>query len=420
MTFEVALTGLDAASTQLDTISNNIANNATTGFKSSRAEFSDVYALNTFGGSSPATGQGVQVSGVRQDFGQGDVQFTNRNLDLSVEGLGMFRLDDNGSEVYTRAGNFGMDREGYITNAEGHKLTGYGVNDDGDVQPIIDDLQIDYTDLEPNTTSEISLAANLDSTAEIPVAEFDVTDSSTFNFSTSTTVYDSLGSSMVANLYFRRDVANSWTAYPYIDGEPVGQTTTDDTVDPPVVTLTGEQVNFNPDGSLESVNGDPVGSFTTDSYSPASGADPMEITYDLSDLSQFDNAFGVNFISQDGYAAGQLEDFDIDASGVIFGRFSNGQAKTMGQITLTNFPNQESLRQIGSTNWVETFASGEPATGEPGSASLGTLKAGSLEGSNVDITKELVNMIGAQRSFQANAQVISTGDTLTQTVINIR
>ena len=405
MTFEVALTGLDAAGTQLDTIGNNIANNATTGFKSSRAEFSDVYALNTFGGSSPATGQGVQVSGVRQDFGQGDVQFTNRNLDLSVEGLGMFKLDDNGTEVYTRAGNFGLDREGFITNSAGASLTGYGVNDDGDVQPIEDNLQIDYTDLEPNATTEISIAANLDIQAEI-LPPFDVDDPGTFNFSTSTTVYDSLGSSLVSNLYFRRDSPNAWTAYPYIDGE--------------FVSVAGEQVNFGSDGNLLDVNGDEAGTFTTQSYTPASGADEMEITYDLSDISQFDSTFGVNFISQDGFAAGRLEDFDIDASGVIFGRFTNGQARTMGQITLTNFPNQEALRQIGSTNWVETFASGEPATGEPGSASLGTLKAGSLEGSNVDITKELVAMIGAQRSFQANAQVISTGDTLTQTVINIR
>ena len=408
MTFEVALTGLDAAGTQLDTIGNNIANNATTGFKSSRAEFSDVYALNTFGGSSPATGQGVQVSGVRQDFGQGDVQFTNRNLDLSVEGLGMFKLDDNGTDVYTRAGNFGLDREGYITNAAGATLTGYGVNDDGDVQPIVDDLQIDYTDLEPNASTEISIAANLDIKAEIPLDEFNVDDPGTFNFSTSTTVYDALGSSLVSNLYFRRDAANSWTAYPYIDNEPVSELEA------------GVEVNFGADGNLEDVNGNAAGTFISESYTPASGAEDMQITYDLSDISQFDNAFGVNFISQDGFAAGRLEDFDIDASGVIFGRFTNGQARTMGQITLTNFPNQEALRQIGSTNWVETFASGEPATGEPGSASLGTLKAGSLEGSNVDITKELVAMIGAQRSFQANAQVISTGDTLTQTVINIR
>jgi flagellar hook protein FlgE len=146
----------------------------------------------------------------------------------------------------------------------------------------------------------------------------------------------------------------------------------------------------------------------------------MDITFNMRDITQFDGAFGVNRVVQDGFAAGRLEDFDVDPTGVIFGRFSNGQAKVMGQITLTSFPNTEGLRQVGDTSWTETFASGEPATGAPGSASLGGLQAGALEGSNVDITHELVAMIGAQRSFQANAQVISTGDTLMQTVINIR
>ena len=408
MTFQVALTGLDAAGTQLDTISNNIANNATSGFKSSRAEFADVYALSTFGGSSPATGQGVQVSGVRQDFGQGDMQFTNRNLDLSVEGLGMFRLEKDGSAIYTRSGNFGMDREGYITDSEGNILTGFGVNEQDEIQPVTDLLQVDYTDLRPNASTGVSIAANLDIKSPV-LPPFDVDDPGTFNFSTSTTVYDSLGSSLVSNIYFRRDAANAWSAFAYVDNVPVS-------ADP----LLGEQLNFSPDGVLLDVNGNTAGTFDTISFTPAADSENMQLTFDISEISQFDNAFGVNRIVQDGYAAGRLEDFDIDSDGVVFGRFSNGQAKTMGQITLTNFPNQEGLRQIGSNSWMETSSSGEPATGSPGSASLGTLLAGSLEGSNVDITKELVSMIGAQRSFQANAQVISTGDTLTQTVINIR
>lgn len=210
-------------------------------------------------------------------------------------------------------------------------------------------------------------------------------------------------------MYFRRDAANTWSAFTLVDGQAVSN-------DP----LVGDQVTFDSSGALQDVNGDTSGTFTTGSFTPSSGSEAMQITFNISEISQFDNAFGVNRIVQDGYAAGQLEDFDIDPSGIIFGRFSNGQANQMGQITLTNFPNTEGLRQVGTTSWTETFSSGEPATGEPGSASLGSLQAGALEGSNVDITKELVSMIGAQRSFQANAQVISTGDTLTQTIINIR
>lgn len=406
MTFDIALTGINAASTQLDTISNNIANNATTGFKRSRSEFADVYAVSTFGATNPAVGQGVRISGIRQEFQQGDTTFTNNNLDISIEGQGMFRLQDNGNPIYTRAGNFGLDREGYIVNSSGHRLTGYRTNDDDQIEPIIDDLRVDYSDLQPQPTTAVELAMNLDIKDDV-LPPFDVTDASTFNFSTSTTVYDSLGASQLTNVYFHKDAPNTWSAYTYVDGAEVSQ-------------IGGDELSFDSSGILQAVNGTAGGSFTTNSFTPASNAAPMALTFDMSAVTQFDNGFGVNRIVQDGYAAGRLEDFDVDPSGTIFGRFSNGQAKTMGQVTLTSFPNMQGLRQIGDTSWTETFASGEPATGEPGTASLGQLQAGSLEGSNVDITQELVSMIGAQRSFQANAQVISTGDTLTQTVINIR
>jgi flagellar hook protein FlgE len=406
MTFQIALTGINAASTELDSISNNIANNATTGFKRSRVEFSDVYALSTFGGAAPSVGQGVRVTNIRQEFGQGDLQFTNRNLDLAVEGLGMFRMEENGNAVYTRSGNFGLDREGYLVSGSGLKLTGFGVNQDDEIQPIITELRVDYTDLEPKTSTSIDLAMNLDIKSPV-LAPFDVNDPDTFNFSTSVTVYDSLGSSQLANVYFKKDAPNTWSTFTFVDGVEVNQ-------------VGGDELTFDAAGKLVGLNGGTGSTFTTNTFTPLSDAQPMALTFDVGEISQFDNAFGVNRIVQDGFGAGRLEDFDIDPSGIIFGRFSNGQAKKMGQVTLTNFPNTGGLKQAGSTSWTETFASGEPATGAPGTASLGTLQAGALEGSNVDITKELVAMIGAQRSFQANAQVISTGDTLTQTVINIR
>ena len=336
------------------------------------------------------------------------MQFTERNLDMAVEGLGLFKLNDNGTEVYTRSGNFGTDREGFIVDANGNTLMGYAANDNGEIQPIETELRIDYTDLQPSPTTAIEVAANLDIKAPI-LPPFDVDDPGTFNFSTSTTVYDSLGSSQVANTFFRKDAANAWSAFTYVDDIPISS-------DP----LIGDQLTFSADGELLDVNGNTDGIFESITFTPPTEALPMQISFDISEISQFDNAFGINSINQDGFAAGRLEDFDIDSSGVIFGRFSNGQANKMGQITLTNFANPEGLKQKGATSWIETFGSGEPATGEPGSASLGTLLAGALEGSNVDITQELVSMIGAQRSFQANAQVISTGDTLTQTVINIR
>lgn len=406
MTFEIALTGINAASTELDSISNNIANNATTGFKRSGVEFSDVYASSAFGAANPSTGQGVRIANIRQEFLQGDLQFTTRNLDLAVEGQGMFRLDDNGETLYTRAGSFGLDREGFLVNAKNQKLTGYGVNQDDEIQPILTELKIDYSDLAPKTTESIELSMNLDINAEV-LPPFDMNDADTFNFSTSVTVYDSLGASQLANIYFRKDAPNSWTSFTAVDGVEVSQ-------------VGGDEITFDTDGQLTAVNGAAATTFTTNTFNPASGANAMAVTFDLSEISQFDNAFGVNRIVQDGYAAGRLDNFDIDPSGVLFGRFSNGQSKMMGQVTLTSFPNQAGLKQAGDTAWYETYASGEPATGAPESASLGSLQSGALEGSNVDLTKELVAMIGAQRSFQANAQVISTGDTITQTVINIR
>ncbi len=406
MSLQVALTGINAASTELNSISNNIANNATTGFKKSRVEFSDVFAQSAFGSAGQNTGGGVRVTNIRQEFEQGDMQFSGRNLDLAVEGLGMFRLDNDGSALYTRAGNFGLDREGFLVNAAGNKLTGFGVGENDEIVPILEELQIDFGDMKPNTTTEIELLMNLDTKTTV-LPPFDVDDSGTFNFSTSVTVYDSLGSSQLANLYFKKDAPNTWSAFTYVDGVEVSQ-------------VGGDEIVFDNAGELETINGAPGLSYTTNLYTPQSAANPMALTFDVSTLTQFDNSFGVNRIVQDGFAAGRMEDFDIDADGIVFGRFSNGQARMMGQVTLSNFPNTSGLKQANTTTWSETFASGEAATGSPGSASLGKLQAGALEGSNVDLTKELVAMIGAQRSFQANAQVISTNDTITQTVINIR
>ncbi len=420
MTFQIALTGINAASTELDTISNNIANNATTGFKRSRAEFADVYATSASSSSGSTVGQGVRVANIRQEHTQGDMLFTDRNLDLAVEGLGFFQVDDDGTANYTRSGNFGLNDEGYIVDNTGNKLQGYGVDTKAEIVPIVTDLQIDYSDLQPNRSTTVELTANLDSKAEattpITVTAADGTQetvtfspaySSTYNFSTSTLVYDSLGSSEVANIYFQKGTDTSWTAYVYVGDQEIS----DDG---------GVQLNFDSSGLLTDINGGST-TFQSNEYAPASGgASNMSLLFDFAEITQFDDAFGVNRISQDGFSAGRLEDFDINETGIIFGRFSNGQAKTMGQVTLSNFANESGLRQVGSTSWTETYNSGEPATGAPGSASLGSVQSGALEGSNVDITQELVSMIGAQRSFQANAQVISTGDTLTQTVINIR
>lgn len=405
MTLQIALSGINAASKELETISHNIANNDTTGFKRSRIEFADLYASSS-GSTKTETGQGVGVTHVRQEFSQGNVENTSRNLDLAVQGVGMFRLEDDGNPVYTRSGNFGLDEDGFIVNSQDQNLTGFGVNIVNEIQPVIGPLQVNSKELSPKATSVVEIAMNFDTKGEI-LAPFDLTNQDTYNYSTSIAIYDSLGSSQLANMYFRKDAPNSWTVFSVVDGNEINQPG-------------GDEITFDASGKLVSVNGAQTPELNSNTFLPVSGAEPMSLTFDLSEITQFDNEFGINKIVQDGFSAGRLEEFNIDDSGVLFGSYTNGETQRMGQVVLTNFPNVGGLKQAGNSTWIETTSSGAPATGAPNSASLGGLTSGALEGSNVDLTQELVAMIGAQRSFQANAQVVSTSDTITQTVINMR
>lgn len=398
---DIAMTGIDAASAELASISNNIANNQTTGFKRSDVEFADVYAA-----SAQQPGSGVRVSQLRQDFTQGDINFTNNNLDLSIEGQGFFRLSDEGRNVYSREGALGLDSEGYIVSGSGYRLLGNTVDENGEILPIDGELRMNYSDLQPKETDSVNLSMNFDATAEV-LPPFDIDDPATYNHITSATVYDSLGTAQVASLYIRKDAPNSWSSYLYVDDVEVSQPG-------------GDELGFDESGQLVTVNGTTDTNFGSTTYTPPSGAAPMELNFNVGEITQYDSPFGTNSIDQDGYTAGRLEDFDIDAEGIIFGRYSNGEARRMGQVTLANFTNPQGLVNNGGNTWSESLASGQPAVGDPGSASLGRVRSGTLEGSNVDITDELVQMISAQRTFQANAQVISTGDTITQTIINIR
>lgn len=402
MSYEIALTGVNAASTELDVIANNIANAGTTGFKRSRADFADVFA----GGSLNASGRGVKVSAIKQNFSQGDLSISDNNLDLGIEGQGMFRLSDNGATVYTRAGAFGVDNEGYVVSADNLRLTGYSADAEGRIEPTIGDLQVNFKDIQPKVTGTVEVSMNLDSDAEV-LAPFDVTDPDTFNFSTQTTVYDSLGAGQTATTYFHKDAPNTWSSFLFVDGTEISQ-------------AGGDQIVFTPEGQLDTINGAAGTTITSSSFAPASGGAPMDLTYDISNITQYQSKFGVNQIVQDGYTTGRLDDVEFDAEGILFGRFSNGQTKTMGQVVLGNFTNLQGLSAAGGTNWAETPVSGGATIGTPGSASLGLIQSGALEQSNVNLTEELVSMIGAQRSFQANAQVISTADQVTQTIINIR
>lgn len=418
MPFRAALSGINAANDELRVIGNNVANASTVGFKKSRADFADVYAASD-GGASNTIGSGVRLSGVSQQFGQGNIGFTNNKMDLAINGRGFFVLDDSGTRSYTRAGNFQADREGYIVNPDGARLVVNGADANGKITGAVGPLQLDRSNITPMATSRVDVGLNLDSAqTRPPTVPFNPEIPSSFNHSTSLTVYDSLGGSHLATMYYvKGEKPNSWEMYTLVDGKDIkgGK-------QPPYAP---EMLSFNGAGQLASINGKavPPGSVDYPAFDTGSGSAPLKLSMNLlsnSPITQFGARFNVNELTQNGFTSGRLSGVDIDDTGIVRARYSNGQTKTLGQVALADFSNPQGLRPLGNSAWAESFSSGVPLLGTPGSGSLGVIQSGALEGSNVDLTSELVSMITAQRNFQANAQVITTADTVTQTVINIR
>jgi len=531
MSFNIGLSGLRAASKDLNVTGNNIANAGTVGFKQSRAEFSDVYAASVLGTGKNPQGSGVLMSNISQQFNQGNINYTQNALDLAINGNGFFQVSNNGAVSYTRAGYFGTDREGFLVDNFGYKLQGFPVDGNGNLQNgVVGDLQIQTTNQEPKATSTINTAFNLNSTLKSPVtwqttydgivdeayqaayapaysaelttrtaeyytneginpatataeeqaaaqayaapyaqevgttagnaaaalpatvtaartaadATFDPTDPTTYNNSTSLNVYDSQGNAHVMTQYFVKTGANSWDMKVLIDG----RNPADPGQQPPQPYVMG--LTFNSSGALTGIANPESGPFSvgpdlkvtlnsasatnpngwvpaiSDGGTPATWspngalANPDGIVLDFSKSSQFASAFAVNSVAQDGYTTGELAGLEIDDTGVIFARYTNGQSKVQGQIILANFANVQGLTPVGKTQWVQSFESGEPVVGTPGSGTLGALQAGALEDSNVELSDQLVNLIVAQRNYQANAKTIETESAITQTIINLR
>lgn len=405
MSFRVAISGLRAASGDLDVISNNVANSNTTGFKKSRAEFADVFAVTDLGGSSSTPGSGVRLTNVGQQFTQGNITFTDNNLDLAISGRGFFIVNDGGGNQFTRAGAFGVDRDGFFSNAQGQQLIAFGADNSGNITGAASPLQINTANIPPQPSANMTLDLNLNaSEAQPAVSPFDPNNPASFTHTTSTTIFDSLGNSHLAAMYFVKTATpNQWQTHTYVDGVDVGGGAT---------TMT-----FDTSGALTVPAG---GTITTPSFTPSGGGAAQTLTLDYSGTTQFGSDFAVNALSQDGFTTGRLSGLDIDPEGIIFARFTNGQSRVEGQIAMADFPNPQGLQPLSDSNWGETFSSGAVVVGNPGTSSLGLIQSGALEDSNVEVSEELVNMIIAQRTFQANAEVIQTSDAITQTIINLR
>jgi len=404
MSFQDGLSGLNAAARNLDVIGNNVANSSTVGAKTSRAEFADVYANALSGSGTGAVGIGVAVSSIAQQFTQGDISTTQNPMDMAINGRGFFRTSLNGSVQYTRNGQFRMDKDGFIVNAQGANLTGYAADSAGKIQGgAPNPLQISQADISPKATATTAAQFNLDAGATVPTATFSSTDASSYNNSNSMSVYDSLGRQHQVTLYYAKTSANNWAVYGSADGTEL-----------PTKPLTN--LAFDATGSLTT----PAAPFSVTIPVGADAGTSLTFTADVGTATQFGAPFSTTNITQDGYGSGRLSGFSADTSGVIVGRYTNGQTKALAQVVLANFVNPQGLTPLGNNAWSEGAGSGQPTLGVPGTGTLGPLQSQALENSNVDLTGELVNMITAQRVYQANAQTIKTHDQLLQTIVNLR
>jgi len=413
MAFGIALSGIDAAQSDLNVTANNIANSATTGFKSSSSEFSELFAVSPQGVSSTQTGNGVKLSKVAQTFSQGNISSTGNSLDLALSGDGMFVVSEGGATQYTRAGSFSTDHNGYVVNSTGQRLQVFQATPTGTFNTTsLADLQLVTGDSAPNASTTAQMIFNLPANAAVPAATpFSPTDSNTYNQSTSLTLYDSLGAAHTASMYMVKNAAaNTWDAYQFVDGNAVNAAP---------VTLTYSNAGILT-GVVDAVGGTNTAKVDFGPYTPTTGAAVMTPTFDLSKATQYGSNFSVTSVTQDGYTTGKLSGISVDSTGVVQANYTNGRSTPLGQVAIAAFANQQGLQQVGNTNWVQTFASGSALYGPAGASGFGLIQSGSLEESNVDITSQLVNMITAQRNFQANAQMISTQNQVTQAIINIR
>ena len=505
MSFQQGLSGLNGAAKQLDVIGNNIANASTVGFKGSQAQFADVYANSLNGAGGNQAGIGTKVSQIAQQFTQGNIEASANPLDIAINGGGFFRTSVNGTTQYNRNGQFSLDKEGFMVNAQGAKLTGYAAGPTGAIlagSPV--PIQINTADLKPVPTSRVDTEINLDSgSLEPETAPFNAADPTSYNKQTPIDVYDSLGNPHVMSTFYVKTGGGAWDVYTAVDGveitnqevaaaaqtdpasqsartsyqtaaaTPPGNTSNEaiayasaagnavrnaaaaagatpaqqaaiqsaatsagttvgitpdeidqliaDAVNVPAVR--SGQLRFDTSGALSSALMAPQTlplSISLPIFPSTGSNNTLTLDMNFANSTQYGAATSEKKTTQDGYTAGSLQRFSAGADGIILGQYSNGQSHALGQIVLANFANPNGLTPLGNNAWAETSTSGSPLVGTPNSGSLGVLQSSAVENSNVDLTAELVNMITAQRVYQANAQTIKTQDSVLQTLVNLR
>jgi flagellar hook protein FlgE len=423
MSFQQGLSGLNVTSKSLEVIGNNVANANTYGAKASRAEFADMYANALNGAGVNNIGIGVRLAAVSQQFTQGGITSTENPMDVAINGGGFFQLTDGVNPVtYSRNGQFKVDKEGYIVNNEKLQLMGYQADGNGVIQPgLAVPLRLPTAGISPAETNKVDLEFNLDSREKVrdPGAtvspRIDFTDAETYNKATSVTVFDQKGQPVALTYYFQKTDTDKWNVYATANGKTIGGVDGD----PQPISGT-DALSFTTDGATISPSTLTVDIPASTNVNGAATLPISGVTIDLSGSTQYGTNFATTNVAQDGYAPGSLTSIVIEGTGIVMARYSNGQSKPAGQVELASFRNPQGLQPMGGNGWQRTYASGDPVVGTPGVGNMGDLQSGALEESNVDLTGELVNMITAQRNYQANAQTIKTMDQVMQTLVNLR
>ncbi len=416
MGYQQGLSGLAGASNSLDTIGNNIANASPVGFKASRALFADMYANSIASAVNNQIGIGTMTAGVQQQFTQGNITSSNSTLNVAINGNGFFQMSNNGVTTYSRDGTFQRDKDGYIVNSQKMNLKGYQADANGVINTSATvPLRAPTTNIAPQATSNINAQFNLNSQDALPTTTpFNPATRTSFNYNTSVQVYDTLGGAQTVNMYFVKSAApaGTWQAYAGADGQTPTNLGT-------ITFNTSGQITGTTTGTPPAPTPNP-GQFAFTIPNTTGGANPQNLTLNLTGTTQYGGKNGVNNLAQDGFASGTLTNFTIGADGMLTGNYSNGRTTTLGQVAIANFNNPNGLVSIGGNQYIETAESGVPQISAPGSTNHGTLRGSSLEESNVNLTSELVNLITAQRNYQANAQTIKTQQAVDQTLINMR
>jgi flagellar hook protein FlgE len=439
MSFNIALTGIAAAQKDLDVTANNIANVNTTGFKESRAEFADVYAASVFSSGRTKNGDGVQTTVVAQQFNQGSLQFTQNSLDLAITGEGYFAMSDTISSqdfTFTRAGAFKLNKNNFVVDSQGNYLRGFPVDSaNGNTTSVslstANPIQIPDASGAPRATNNIYSSFNLDAGAALPaVAPFNPDESATYNSSTSTTVYDSLGEPHIVQFFFVKGAGNNqWDVHATLDGQQFDDTGANGTTPISNFEFDSSGLPLTP-VSLGNSTFDPVtlGAVNLSGLLSNGASFPNDVNINWRDEAgtptklptQYSSRFEVKALEQDGATVGRLTGIDIGTDGKIVASYSNGDSTFVSQVSMVRFANSQGLSQAGNTSWKESLTSGEPIAGEPGSGTLGSINSSALEQSNVNLTNELVDLISAQRNFQANSRALEVNSTLQQNILQIR